>query len=428
MDAYISSAKDLFTKNNVLEIVKDKFDSLSWKQQAFLVSAGACGLGGTLLYAKQQHDFQCKLAHLEQKGYYPTDFRTSLYSELSHCDTNDRMNMELSVNGIFVCNNACSFTYSQCIEYWANVAMEFVSFRSVLDYQLNTYFWIECSNDNNIYKKNNKLKETSIKNEIVKDNIAIGNNMTRLQFYDKYGFDVASLVKYIEIDMTINDFMGSKYSGKSSINKKNGIIDTIDDGLMEFISDLLQQEKNEYGIKLQEKWYQDYTKYNKPNWNVIYFNFLNLNKCVVLVQWNHTLCDGILFCQITEKMHKKMYDKHGNNNNVIQSLNSNRSIKKKKNKFNIVNRIFNTVYWYVTIPFSFHNVVFNPSNPKRNCTYPTFGEKLSGKVFIQFGPTISLDVFKKVAKSQNVRVNIYWCGACIFFFVFAIFYNPGLVC
>ena len=425
LQTYVTAATDWIVNSDLWKVGKLKWDKLGWEKQKVALSVGACGLCATLLYMKQKYDFDRKLANLKQQGYYPTDVITSIYGEAARCTVsknNQEILNSMTVNGIFVYNNALSFTYSQCIEYWANVAMEYIPFRSVLHYKLNTYFWIECGNNNNVYKRQNTSNAINIKNEINEDNVNIGKNMNRLQFYQQYGFDIGSMVKYVEIDMNINDFNSFSNSNNNNNNNVNsGIIYTIDDALMDYVLEIMQKENNEYDIRYEEKWYEYYTKRNKPCWNVIYFNFINLNKCLVLVQWDHSMCDGILFSRITETMHKKMFDKHDKNNFVIQSL-SHKTKKTenelaRKNSKNVKstsfgNRIFNKLYWYSTIPTSIYNLIINPILGKNDPKYPTFSEKISRKKVTLFGPTISLDVFKKTAKSQNV------CNIVSFFAIF----------
>ena len=98
-----------------------------------------------------------------------------------------------------------------------------------------------------------------------------------------------------------------KYLAKVKKYKNNAnIIYTLEDGLMEFVGDYVSDRENKHNIEYIPNWYNDYTRENIPNWNVYYFHFKSLNKCVIFVQFNHIIADGILISKLTQQMYIKM--------------------------------------------------------------------------------------------------------------------------
>ena len=100
----------------------------------------------------------------------------------------------------------------------------------------------------------------------------------------------------------------SQYRNKILDEEIDGaIMYNMDDALMEFVGDYVSNGSgNEKGIKLKPAWQSEYTDKNIPNWNVFYFHFKSVNKCVLYIQINHSIADGIILSKIIEKMYWKM--------------------------------------------------------------------------------------------------------------------------
>ena len=166
-----------FSKNS------SRWNALSRKQRIIIASVGSVSLVSTLLWMKARKDkrkFESKVKDLQNEGYLPTDAVTTLFGGLS------KFGADYNVHSFHVMND--DFDFNKCVEFWTNMAIEYLPFRSVLQYKLNTYFWIECvtlraklnlNSDYNINYNEKKLTES----------------LTRSQFHQQYGFDVADRIK-----------------------------------------------------------------------------------------------------------------------------------------------------------------------------------------------------------------------------------------
>ena len=196
----------------------------------------------------------------------------------------------------------------------------------------------------------------------------------------------------------------------------SNVVYTIDDALLEYIADFGTKEllrgESIRKMNLKMNWYQNYTKQNKPRWNVIYFHFKSLNTCVICVQTSHTLADGILLSKIVQNMYSKMFDQ----NKIADAIMDNCSdetklrlqiIHKKKNK--ILMKVPRSLYWIYSMPSIIFDLFVNSNKSDPN--YPTFSQTVANRTTFQFGPSIKLQQIRKISKLQKV---------CIFPFCFGI--------
>ena len=219
-----------------------------------------------------------------------------------------------------------------------------------------------------------------------------------------------------------------KYIDKVKENEKqekqgnSNVVYTIDDVLLEYIADFGTNETLKHEsirkINLKINWYQNYTRQNQPRWNVIYFHFKSLKKCVICVQTSRILADGILLSKIIQNMYSKMFDQNKNvvdekNDTCNYNINEETIAKQlhilKKNKSRMLSKAPKSLYWIYSIPGTIYDLFSN--SEKIDPDYPTFSQTVANRTTFQFGPSIKLQQFKNITKSQSVC-----CDICFFCF------------
>ena len=177
---FFSQPKESFSQ------LVSKFNSLNdWQQKTTLF---ACGVGSValisfILHVKKRRKFNNDINKLHNQGYRDANGFDCIMEAYS------KHNKALTISAFETCSD--SFSYETCVQFWANVAIEYITFRSVLQYQnhLNTYFWIECNRN-----KNNNVN-TRFDQDIENNNIQLTNNLTRSQFFNLYGFDIVKQIQ-----------------------------------------------------------------------------------------------------------------------------------------------------------------------------------------------------------------------------------------
>lgn len=165
-----------------------KWSALDRRQKMILSSLGCVACVSTLVYAQtlaKKRQFEKELQELKKQGYYPTDGMTTMMSGLA------RVNESHNVHQYHSCDD--SFSFKHCVEYWTNMAIQHIAFRSITQYKLNTYFWIECCNVNPYTKVgdgNQDISKTKVKD------IPLTKELTRLKFMQLYGFDIVNRLKF----------------------------------------------------------------------------------------------------------------------------------------------------------------------------------------------------------------------------------------
>ena len=163
--------------------LQSAWNELSWKQQVAIASIGSCAVAISLLKMKRQRDFENAMHQLKEQGYHETDAITSIMAGYT------RLNKAVSIDGFQTCND--SFTFAHCLQFWTNIAEQHICFRSILQYRLKTYFWIECCKAN----KMNRSNENKIDLNDENGNIQLNSQLKRSDFYEKYGFDIMKRIK-----------------------------------------------------------------------------------------------------------------------------------------------------------------------------------------------------------------------------------------
>ena len=187
--SYISIDSVKVVSLNAYKSIVSGWRSLSWKQQSIIVcsSIGSCLFAAAFLHnRKKRHKFQNELDELRSQGYYETDALTSIIASVS---TNSEQG-SVNIDGFHTCND--NFTFTQCLEFWTNIAIENICFRSVLHYRLNTYFWIQCSKN----QESNVLNNSNCKQFTIDENTQLTSQINRSKFYQLYGFDIVERVKF----------------------------------------------------------------------------------------------------------------------------------------------------------------------------------------------------------------------------------------
>lgn len=146
------------------------FNSLSTKEQIALVSGTSVVTFSTLAYIKFKYDYY----YLLKAGYRPADTVSNVWQALGLRDINP------SVNGFQLCKD--TFTWNDILEFFTNMAIEHINFRSVLRFKMGAWYWIECSllPDN---EKDNKIINNN-------ENIQLNQEFNRKQFKELYAFDI----------------------------------------------------------------------------------------------------------------------------------------------------------------------------------------------------------------------------------------------
>ena len=177
-----------------------------------------------------------------------------------------------------------------------------------------------------------------------------------------------------------------EYSNNSSV------LYTIDDALMEYMGDYASNEtiKKSNVINLKPQ-YSEYTKNNVPYWNVIYFHFQSLNKCVIFHQIDHPIGDAIMLGEVIQNMYVKMYG--STNYAPVGKPLVRKSGKKRRRNF----------FWFKSIFTILNDLIFNPPDPsKDDPNYPSFNRQLSEDNYLSLGPAIEVKKLSRVAKAQKV--------------------------
>lgn len=177
-----------FVKNavkNIVSNVNSHFENLTFKKKIVCLSLASSGIALLILHlkrAKEQQAFDNKIKDIEQQGYYLTNSVTALYESSSK-------NIPSTINSFHICKDV-NFPFSKCVQFWTNMAVEHLAFRSISQCKLGTYFWIECSK---VALSDNCKMDGQFSNGI--DNIQLNQELNRKQFYQRFGFDLISHVK-----------------------------------------------------------------------------------------------------------------------------------------------------------------------------------------------------------------------------------------